>query len=357
MDGIGEGGALGGAPIDSAAKAAIKAQVQAAQRGGTKNAEAHEQYLQGRYFQSRDLMADLARPVEHFQRAVELDPQFALGWAALSLAYSTQANLALTVAEITEGFAQARRAADRALILEPNLAEAFDARMLIQLNHDFDWQGARKSLQQARTLAPPNPTTLVYAFELDDIFGQTDKKKNLELIRQALALDPFNVSLRNLLAGCLQANGRFDEAEAEMKRLISLSPNGSHGTLGALYLERQRFPEAVAEAEREPVEWIRLFTLAEAYWAQKNSAASDAALRKLIETYPEQCGLQIAFVYGFRGELDQAFAWLERAYRQRDTGLPGIKGIQNESAQRRLCADPRWQIFLRKLGQADEQLK
>ena len=339
------------------AKTEILAQVRAAQRGGTAHAAAHDAYLQGRFYQSRDLVENLGRPVAHFRHAVELDPGFALGWAALSQALGAKASLAPTVAEIGEGFAAARRAADRALAIEPNLAEGLAARMLIQLNHDFDWQGARKSLQQARAAEPLEPAMLIYALGLEDIFGESDPNTQVEEVRRALTLDPLNPNLRNLLALRYLVAGHFVEAEAEYRRLIEISPQGSWGFLASVLNQRGRYDEAAATAEKETVEWLRLTELAQAYWGQNNPAAADAALKKLIAIYGEQCGIQIAHVYAFRGELDLAFAWLDRAYLQRDTGLPGIKTFQSDPTLRRLFADPRWPAFLRKLGLADDQLK
>src|SRR5437773_2751123 len=129
-----------GAP-DPAAKAAIQAQVQAAEKGGTKNVEAHQHYLQGRFYSNRFSEKDAGTALAEYQRAVELDPSFALAWASLAethlwfCKYSTQGGLAIFDAEL----ARARDAATRALTLEPNLPEAFRARADIQLNFDFDW--------------------------------------------------------------------------------------------------------------------------------------------------------------------------------------------------------------------------
>jgi hypothetical protein len=91
-----------------------------------------------------------------------------------------------------------------------------------------------------------------------------------------------------------------------------------------------------------------------ARWAQKRVPDSDTALQELIAKFGETAAYQIAEVYAYRRDNDQAFAWLERARRQRDAGLPGLK---NDPLLRNLHTDPRWDALLRTLGLADDQLK
>src|SRR5438477_777276 len=156
-------GKLSGQLTDSAAnpetKAAIQAQVQAAEKGGTKNVDAHQHYLQGRFYANRHSEKSAGEALVEYRRAVELDPSFALAWASLAethlwfCKYSTQGGLAIFDAEL----ARARDAATRALTLEPNLPEALRARADIQLNFDFDWKEGGETLRTALALAPADP--------------------------------------------------------------------------------------------------------------------------------------------------------------------------------------------------------
>jgi hypothetical protein len=91
-----------------------------------------------------------------------------------------------------------------------------------------------------------------------------------------------------------------------------------------------------------------------ARWSQKRIPESDAALARLIESSADTAGFQIAEVYAYRGEKDRAFEWLERAFRQRD---PGLAGLQYDPFLANLRGDSRWNVFLRKMGLADDQLK
>jgi hypothetical protein len=103
----------------------------------------------------------------------------------------------------------------------------------------------------------------------------------------------------------------------------------------------------------ESADWARQLVVAIAQWGQKQNAESDAALAKLIETSADTAAYQIAQVYSYRNEKDKAFEWLERAHRQRDGGLPGLR---YDPFLVNLHADPRWNKFLHTVGLADEQL-
>ncbi len=113
--------ALLGEKPDASATAAVKAEVHAAGRGRGENAEAYRLYLHGRFFEDRFTREDTAKAVGYYRQALDLDPDYALAWAGLSRAHSNQAGYSWDV-EITEGFGRARKAADRALQLEPDLA-------------------------------------------------------------------------------------------------------------------------------------------------------------------------------------------------------------------------------------------
>src|SRR6185437_11348683 len=133
-------GQLTGGAVDPAAKAAIQAQVQAAEKGGTKNVEAHEAYLQGRFFMNRHSEKETDQARVAFERAVEIDPHFALAWAGLAQAHVWDCNYGTEGGQ--KGFnahlAAARDAVQRALALEPDLPEALFPRAMIETNFDYN---------------------------------------------------------------------------------------------------------------------------------------------------------------------------------------------------------------------------
>ena len=349
-------GRFGETDAGSTAKEKIQAEVQAAEKGGTKNAEAHQNYLQGRFYENRNSEKDTGKALAAFQGAVALDPNFALAWAGLGRAHIWYCNFA------TEGglksfdahLAAAREAIARALALEPDLPDALFARAMIQTNFDFDWKGAGETLRKALTLAPQDPALLAQAGNLALTRGELAPA--LDFYRRAVAADPVNSQARSYLANCFVIAGQYQEARAEYARAIELNPVAPwyHAGLGSVYLQEGKLEEAATAAQADTADWARLTILACARWSQKRIPESDAALAQLIKDAAETAADQIADVYAYRGDKDKAFEWLERARRQRDAGLPTLRV---DPYLKNLHDDPRWDAFLRKMGLADDQLK
>jgi TolB-like protein/tetratricopeptide (TPR) repeat protein len=349
-------GQLTGGAANPTTKAEIQAEVRAAAKGGTKNVEAHEAYLQGRFFINRHSEKETDQARAAFQRATQLDPKFALAWAGLAQTHVWDCNYA------TEGgqksfnahLAAAREAVERALSLEPDLPDALFARATIETNFDYNWKGAAETLRKALALAPQDPTLLMWAGNLAGARGE--KTQSLEFNRQAVALDPVNAQAREFLASGLSVTGKQEEARTEYARAIELNPSApnSYAGVGLTYLLEGKFEEAAVAAQKDAADWARLLIVSCARWSQKRVPESDAALAELIANASETGAYQIAEVYGYRNDKDKAFEWLERARRQRDAGLPGLRP---DTLLPNLHDDPRWDAFLRTMGLADDQLK
>ena len=336
-------------------KAAIRAQVQAAEKGGTKNVEAHQHYLQGRFYSNLHSEKGAGEALAEYQRAVELDPSFALAWAGLAQTHTWYCAYSGEIARagFDDHLARAREAAARALAIEPNLPEALLARSKIQLNFDFDWNGAAETVRRALALAPADPELVTAAGTL--AFARGDTRRAIELYRQAVALDPVNPSARGWLAFNLGVTGRLAEARAEYPRVVELIPAApwSHAGLGLAFMVKGKFEEAAAAAQDDAAEWARLFVVAMARWSQKRIPEADAALARLTEGFADTDAYHIAEVYAYRGDKDRAFEWLDRARRQRD----GLGFMRGDPFLTNLHGDPRWDMFLRTMGLAADQLK
>jgi serine/threonine-protein kinase len=340
----------------SAAKEKIQAEVQAAEKGGTKNVEAHQYYLQGRFFENSHSEKGTGQALAAYQRAIELDPNFALGWAGLAQAHIWYANFA------TEGglkgfdahVASARQAVERALTLEPDLPAALSARAGIEMNFDYNWKGAAETLRKALALAPEDSTIVMEAGSLAVTRGETTKA--IDLFRRGVALDPVNAGARAFLAAALAVSGQDEEAMAERARVIELNPSApyAYAGLGYSYLLAGKFEEAATAAQKDAADWARLTIVACARWGQKQIPEADAALAEMKKSFAETAAFQIAEIYAYRNERDQAFEWLERARRQRDAG---VAQMRKDPLLTNLHDDPRWNAFLRTIGLADDQLK
>ena len=348
-------GQLTGGAANPTTKAEIQAEVRAAVKGGTKNVDAHQHYLQGRFYTHRHSEKSTGEALAEYQRAVELDPSFALAWAGLSETHLWYCSfLTQGLADFDAHLAKAREAAGRALAIEPNLPEALRVRAETQLNFDFDWKGAGETLRGALALAPADPALLIDAGTLAAAKG--DMTHGIALYRQAVTVDPVNPRALAFLAGTLVSAGQLADAQVEYARLLELSPASpnAHAGLGGALLLQGKFEEAVTAANDDAAEWARLTVVAMARWSQKRIPESDAALARLIESSADTAAYQIADVYAYRGEKDRAFEWLERARRQRDSGLTGVR---NDPLFAHLHEDPRWNAFVHVMGLADDQLK
>jgi adenylate cyclase len=322
----------------------------------TSNTEAYQEYLQGRFFISRHSEKETDQARAAFERAVELDPKFALAWAGLAQThvwycnYSSEGGLNGFNAHL----AAARAGVERALSLEPDLPEALLARATIESNFDYNWKGAAETLRKALVLAPQDSAILAWAGNLAGTRGEGAQA--VDLLRRAVALDPVNAPARGFLAGALLATGNKEEARMEYSRgseLNALAPYSQAG-VGHTYLLEGKFEEAATAAQKDAADWARLLIVSCARWGQKRFPESEAALAELIEKDGETAAYQVAEAYGYRNDKDHAFEWLERAHRQRDAGLPGLRA---DTLLTNLHDDPRWNPFLRKMGLADDQLK
>ena len=308
------------------------------------NAEAYSAYLQGRYFYERRSKENLEKSVGYYEQAIKLDPSYALAWVGLAMARISQADGGYLPAK--DGYGKAREAAERALALDANLAEAHAAMGWIKMSYDWDWAGADASYQRALALEPGNATVVRRAAELAATLGRFEEAMALD--RRAVELDPLSVPTHRSLGLHAYGAGRLEEAAAAFKKALELNPEypASHNSLGLVYLVQAHPQEALAEMEREPEPTWRLQGLALAYHALGRKKESDAALAEYVAKYHADWAYQIAEMYAFRGEADRAFEWLDRAYAQRDPGLAEMTG---DPLLKSLERDPRYATFLKKM--------
>jgi TolB-like protein/class 3 adenylate cyclase/Tfp pilus assembly protein PilF len=309
-----------------------------------RNVEAYNAYLQGRYFYERRTSEDLQKATAYYEQAIKLDPDYAAAWAGLAAARSTQARMGFLPLPV--GYEKAREETERALALDPGLADAHAALGLIKRTYDWDWAGADTCYQRALALEPGNAAVIQGAAWLAADLNRFEDA--LRLDRQALQLDPLRASAHHALAFHAWWAGRLDESSAAVRQGLKVNPEFPwlHIVLSRVYLAWSRPQEALAEAQREQNPVMRLQGLALTYHALAQEQQSAQALRSLIANYQADAAFQIAEVYAFRGESDRAFEWLDRAYAQRDGGLPETKG---DPLLKNLEHDPRYAAFLKKL--------
>jgi TolB-like protein/DNA-binding winged helix-turn-helix (wHTH) protein len=309
------------------------------------NPEAFDAYLQGYHFfqGSTDKDADMA--AKYFERATQLDPSYALAWAYLSRARNWQANEGLIPME--EGRRLAREAVERALSLNPSLAEAHAQMGRLKITVDYDWAGANASYQRAVELEPGNPEGVRLAAVSAAELGRFDEA--VKLARRAVDFDPLNAGSWDNLGEIEFYTGQLDQAAADGTKSLELNPDfwGGPILLTRVYLLQGRPLDALPEIEHVHYAPYRAHLYALTYYALGRTKESDAALSELITKYHASNAFEIATIYAFRNQTDKAFEWLDRAYAQRD---PSLMSTKMDPLLKSLHNDPRFAALLKKLN-------
>jgi TolB-like protein/Flp pilus assembly protein TadD len=310
------------------------------------NLAAYNALQQGTFYFRLSTEEGTRKATEFYDEAIRLDPRYALAYAALSGAWRQLAATWLSGAEANEAYAKARNAAKAALSLAPNLAAAHEALGFVLVTPDLDFAAAEVEFRKAEKLAPADAGP---KFALSFLFAAQGRLTEAEnIMRQTLALDPLGVTRYLNFARILIGGGRYDEAEATLRKAIELQPAAArlHSYLTFIDVLRGDTAAALQDAELEPKGFWQDYALALAQQGQSDRATADAALQKLLNEDAVSAPFQIAVVYGLRKEPDKMFEWLERAYTEHDPGLtqllvtPFILNYKD---------DPRFAAFCQKL--------
>jgi TolB-like protein/Tfp pilus assembly protein PilF len=310
--------------------------------------EAYNALLQGRFYDSRGTQADLRKAIEFFTQATQIDPRYARAWCALSRTWVFLGSEYLEGSPEQEAYAEARKAADRALALTPNLGAAHDAQGNLLMYVDFNWRGAESEFRRALELAPDEGGAKVKLAGMLATIGEVEPV--IELTRQALATDPLNADWYTAFAFYLWGFNRLDEAEKAIRRAIEIAPAGTVGNyymLALIETQRGHAQAAQSAAHQEPSGPRRDMALAFARQLGSDRDAADASLKTVIEKHAGTMAYQIAEVYALRKDVSGTFAWLDRAWNNRDTG---IAALLHDPFILRYKDDPRFAAFCRKVG-------
>jgi TolB-like protein len=314
-------------------------------RAALGNSEAYNLYLRGRYALTRFDKKGFDEAGRDFQQALDLDPTSAITEAYLSFSFLLQGEWGYVAPGVAAE--QARRAAKSALQRDPTLTLPHQVLGAIHTSYDYDWAAADKEIQQALALAPYDALATFFAARLSMSVGRWDEA--LTELNAALAQEPLSAGYYQVLDWIQARRGRLPEAEAAARRLLEISPtyDSAHYFLGLVLIACGGREAAVAEMEKETLTGGQLAGLAMAHYALGQKAASDAALARMIKEQANDFPFMIAEAHAFRGEADQAFKWLDRAYEQKDPMLYFIKG---EFPLKNLESDPRYKSFLGKMN-------
>jgi TolB-like protein/DNA-binding winged helix-turn-helix (wHTH) protein/Flp pilus assembly protein TadD len=314
--------------------------------------EAYEDYLKGRYYFNQRTEDALSKSIGSFQNAIARNPSYALAYSGLADAYAMLGFRGGFPSK--DALSRAKAAALKAIELNDTLAEPHASLAFIAETYEWEWATAEREYNRALQLNPGDARVhhwyagyLMYVGRLEDGISEA---------RRARDLDPLSLPVNNALAGRLLVTDRYDEALGQVQKTLGLDSHfaPAHQTLGWIYLRGgkreeaiQEFLEALQLAGSDDTDMMLDLGFAYATAGDRREARRMLAkLRSLHERGLVPSG-SIAILYGALGELNEAFAWLEKAYKERDPQLTYLKAGRRFEPLRH---DPRFQKLMHRVG-------
>ena len=317
---------------------------------GTENSEAYQLYVKGRYHLEQRTRDSLHNAVDEFNQSIAADPNYAQAFAGLAKAYVLLWDRDWI--SKSEAAPRVRDAAQRAIVLDPALAEAHAELAVLKEDAEWDWAGAEFEYRKAIELNPNDATSHHWHAVLLENLGRFPEA--LAEIEKALALDPASPQMNANHAGILAEMRRDDEARAELNKLIAANPD-----FPVYYSARQRVDWNQGNLDAFVADWVMTMKKsarpeeAEAVAAGYRKAKMNGACTSLIEMLKNRpqteyvSPYEIATAYALMGDRDHTFEWLEKAYAERAGRMEYIKV---DEAFQPFHPDPRYLSLLRRMG-------
>ena len=287
--------------------------------------EAYELYLKGRFFWGMRTKEGLQQGIQYFERAIHIDPDYALAYAGLADCYNLLDDWGETPPR--ESFPKAREAANRAISLDPSLAEAHVSVAMVRSSYDWDWAGAEQEFKQAIELNPNYPTAHQwYGLMLASLgrFPEAEAET-----KRAQQLDPMSPITNMALAEVYAWEHNYDKSIVQYKEVLKLNPMfaGAYGNIADLYQRNDRYSEALDATRRKwDLSGDSDFAqhLEEVYSVSGYQGVTREELRHLLDRrarggYADAAG--IAGLYAQLGETSEALAWVEKGYEEHSSGM------------------------------------
>ena len=316
----------------------------------TESAEAYQTYVRGRFYVEQRTRESMYKALDQFNQAVAKDPNYALAYAGLAKTYLLLLDRAWVSND--EASPRIRSAAQRAIELDPMLAEPHAALAALKEEADWDWAGAEFEYHKAIALNPNDATSHHWYSVLLENLGRFNEA--LAENEKALALDPASPQINANHAGILTDLRRYDDAMTELNRLIAANPEFPvfYGTRAIVYWHLGNQDGYVAD-------WVMAMKKdgrperAEAFAAGYRKAKLKGAGSALIEVLKNESQreyvspYEIAVNYARMGDRDHTFEWLEKACAERSGRMEYVKV---EDLFEPFHSDPRYIDLLKRMG-------
>ncbi len=316
----------------------------------TEDPDAYLLYREARHHINKFTETGLETSIEYCRRALRKDPNYALAHNGLGHCYFV---LGAVHRGFRDTYADARRAFERALALDPTLAEPHTGLAGLYLMNDWNWPAAKRELDQALALNPDWPI----AWELLAFYygAQGNVSEALACARRSPELDPLAAPGRSILAMCYNWAGQYDQAATESRKILELEPTFpfSYRELATASVHQGKHAEVIAELHRALDAGHTHPRVRGMLGYAYAKAGRKAEARRVSEELKAQgrgrffAAHPLAQIYAALGENDEAFAWLKKACDERDSAVIWIKA---DPTLETLRPDPRFARILRDMG-------
>jgi len=296
--------------------------------------DAYEAYLRGRFAWNKRTEVGLQESIEHFRRAIALDPTYAAAYSGMADAYTTLGYLSYLPP--AESFPSAKAAAARALELDPALAEPHASLAYARLYYDWDWASAENEFRSAISLDPNYASAHHWHSVYLTAMGRADEA--MRAIRRAKELDPLSLTISTDIGFQLYYAKRYDEAIQQLRSTLAMNSSFplAHLWLGRAYQEKGMYSEALEAFNRAGSvlrDWpvtLAAIGYVQAVAGQRQRAQDTLAHLKALSRSRYVTAYGVALVYAGLGDRERAFEWLDKGIEERTHWLVWLK------------LDPRW---------------
>jgi serine/threonine protein kinase/Tfp pilus assembly protein PilF len=320
--------------------------------GYSRNPAAYDAYLKGRYFWHKMTSDGMRNSLSYFSQALAIDPKFAPAYAGLADCYAQMGSIRLGLMKPIDALKQARTQLTRAMEIDDTLVETHCTLGLLKIWYELDWAGAEREFRQALTLDPNNITALLWQSPFLSAMNRHDEA--IASVHKALESEPFSPVV-NTYFGLAQSHaGQWALAIRQLKIAIELDPfyYRSHMFLGRTYEWVDRYEEATS-AYRHALSLNpdNPETLAFLGGCLASSGDRSAAMEIMERIKASECrwepALLVAYIHASLGDAFETFRWLQVAYERKCSPLYLVR-IERKFTQ--FESDPRYRAFLKQLG-------